>query len=238
MEYHYVYLIEEIDTSKKYIGVRTCENRLPVDDIGHHYFSSSTNNEFIANQRKNPLNYRYIVLEELLTRKEAMIYENRIHHEKDVGGNNSYYNRINAPINGFNSKGLVWSDESRKKRCGEGNPMYGKHSAKYNTGYKIEYENKEYTAKVLAVKLGYSAITIRKWACENKNGLTKLEKSGFEDRKGFKHTSEAKEKIASSSLKMHSDRDDKTKKIIHEKISKAQLGVAKPRFQKKKILSF
>lgn len=45
-KYHYTYQITEINTNKKYIGLRS-SNIMPNDDIGIHYLSSSSNKEFI-----------------------------------------------------------------------------------------------------------------------------------------------------------------------------------------------
>ena len=43
---NYVYLITQISTNKKYIGVRSCD--IPIeDDLGKIYISSSTDESFI-----------------------------------------------------------------------------------------------------------------------------------------------------------------------------------------------
>ena len=45
-KYQYVYMITELSTNMKYIGVRG-SNFLPEQDLGVNYFSSSSNKEFI-----------------------------------------------------------------------------------------------------------------------------------------------------------------------------------------------
>ena len=44
-KYQYVYMITELSTNMKYIGVRG-SNFLPEQDLGVNYFSSSSNKEF------------------------------------------------------------------------------------------------------------------------------------------------------------------------------------------------
>lgn len=48
---NYVYLVTELDTGKKYIGVRSC-NIDPIEDLGKKYYTTSSNKQFIINQKK------------------------------------------------------------------------------------------------------------------------------------------------------------------------------------------
>ena len=104
--YHYTYLITELDTGKKYIGVKSC-NEHPSENIGLKYFSSG-DKEFIENQKKKPDNYTYEVLSMWNTREEANLEESRLHLLYDVQNDESFYNKINAPNTGkFSTLGMV-----------------------------------------------------------------------------------------------------------------------------------
>ena len=55
-KFHYTYCITELNSRRKYIGVRSSDID-PLMDIGVNYFSSSSNKEFIDNQKYNHNNY-------------------------------------------------------------------------------------------------------------------------------------------------------------------------------------
>lgn len=55
---HYVYRITNIKLNKHYYGTRTSKNKTPEEDIGYIYFSSSSDKEFLKDQKDNPLNYK------------------------------------------------------------------------------------------------------------------------------------------------------------------------------------
>lgn len=105
-KYHYVYLIKNIVTDKKYIGVHSSDVP-PVEDIGIHYFSSSTDLEFLKDQKENPGCYSYhVIRDDFKTREEAEECERYMHAKIDVARNEDYYNLCNAPV-GFNGYGRV-----------------------------------------------------------------------------------------------------------------------------------
>ena len=58
---YYTYRITNIIEGKHYYGVRST-NTIPKDDLGIKYFSSSTNKEFIKDQKTNPQNYKYKII--------------------------------------------------------------------------------------------------------------------------------------------------------------------------------
>ena len=62
MQYHYTYRITNILLKLHYYGVRTSKDILPKKDLGIKYFSSSTNKEFIKDQKSNPQNYKYKII--------------------------------------------------------------------------------------------------------------------------------------------------------------------------------
>ncbi len=105
-QYSYTYCITNLITNKKYIGVRSC-NTKPEDDLGKIYFSSSSNREFMRDQKYNYKNYLYQVLNIFYTRKEAELNEIELHELYDVRNNEEYLNEYNASFVGFNSLGKV-----------------------------------------------------------------------------------------------------------------------------------
>ena len=52
LQKHYVYRITNIILKKYYYGVRSCRIE-PKKDLGHKYFSSSTDKLFIQDQKRN-----------------------------------------------------------------------------------------------------------------------------------------------------------------------------------------
>lgn len=102
-KFHYVYLIEEISTNKKYIGSRS-SLKTPEEDLGKKYFSSSTIKEFIQRQKTNPEDYSYTILEVFESRPLANEYEYNLLKSNDVRNNESFYNR-----GVFGNKGLYCS---------------------------------------------------------------------------------------------------------------------------------
>ena len=108
---HYVYVITELSTSMKYIGVRSCKI-LPEHDLGIKYFSSSRNKDFIKNQKdckkKNIINYKYEILSVHDTRKSACNEEIRLHELYNVDHDCMFYNRTKAASIGFDSHGKIY----------------------------------------------------------------------------------------------------------------------------------
>ena len=60
--YHYLYRITNLVENKHYYGIRTSKDTLPHQDLGVKYFSSSTDKDFIQDQKDHPENYRYTVV--------------------------------------------------------------------------------------------------------------------------------------------------------------------------------
>lgn len=144
-KYHYVYRIKNIISNKHYYGCRST-NTLPTNDLGIKYFSSSTDNEFISDQRANPRNYKYIVVRLFNTRVEAMSFETMLHNKFNVGRNPNFYNKVKQTSIGFDTSGITLITEEQRKiksekwkldnpnnyrdSSGINNPMYGS----YRTG--------------------------------------------------------------------------------------------------------
>ena len=98
MKFHYTYMITELSTNMKYIGVRSCNIEIDYD-IGKQYFSSSRNKEFVTSQKLNNSNYKYDVLSTHETREAANYNETILHSLYDVSCSPDFYNRTNASMN-------------------------------------------------------------------------------------------------------------------------------------------
>jgi len=94
-KFHYVYRITNKVLNKHYYGVHSCNN-LELEGIGVEYFSSSTDMEFIKDQKENLQNYKYKIVKQFKTRQEANEYEELLHNKFDVANNNSFYNKHNS----------------------------------------------------------------------------------------------------------------------------------------------
>jgi hypothetical protein len=103
---HYTYQIVELSTNKKYIGVRSSDIE-PHLDIGHVYFSSSSDIKFIKRQKEFPNDYEYIVLSIHESREDANKEEMYLHEKYDVASSINFYNIVNSGSINFNSVGMV-----------------------------------------------------------------------------------------------------------------------------------
>ena len=95
MKYHYTYRITNIKEGMYYYGVHSCDC-LPKEDIGIKYLSSSTNINFIKDQKENPHNYKYKIVKIFNTRKEANKHEELLHKKFNVIFNEKFYNKWNS----------------------------------------------------------------------------------------------------------------------------------------------
>lgn len=120
--YHYVYRITNIQLRKHYYGVRSSELP-PQDDLGKVYFSSSTDKDFLQEQKDNPNLFKYIIVKVFKTRKEANEFEYYLHKRFNVGINENFYNRAMATSSGFGNYGIPNTPESNEKRS---NSLKGK----------------------------------------------------------------------------------------------------------------
>ena len=100
MQFHYTYRITNNKLNKHYYGVRSSRLQ-PIDDLGIKYFSSSSDKEFIKDQKDNPQDYRYKVIKIFKTRKNAIDLEIKLHAKFNVDINESFYNRAKQTSNKF-----------------------------------------------------------------------------------------------------------------------------------------
>ena len=105
-KFNYVYLITELSSNRKYIGVRSCDISIE-NDLGKIYKSSSSDLDFINRQKVNKNDYTYTLLSNYDTRIEAVNEEIRLHNLYDVDVNNKYFNKVKSVATDFTCFGMV-----------------------------------------------------------------------------------------------------------------------------------
>ncbi len=137
MKYHYAYRITNKELNRHYYGVRTSKVE-PNLDLGVKYFSSSSDKEFIQNQKENQNNYKYKIIKIFNSRNEAMKLEIKLHNKLNVGVNKSFYNKSKQTSSGFDMSGRKHTKKTKIKmsknkklfhpmlgRTGNKSPIYG-----------------------------------------------------------------------------------------------------------------
>ncbi len=114
MNYHYVYRITNKIQNKHYYGVRSSKIE-PKLDLGIKYFSSSSNKEFILDQKENFLTYKYKIIKKFNSKEEAIKLEIKLHKKFNVGINESFYNKSIQTSTGYDRTGISHSVEAKKK---------------------------------------------------------------------------------------------------------------------------
>lgn len=148
---NFVYLIWHKITHKKYIGTKST-NKEPYDVIGKRYFSSSTDKDFINEQREHPENFRYKVLKNFDNRDDAIKLECELHKKYNVVSSDEFYNLSAQKCTGFDITGLKLGKEhnptygrkrteEEKKHISEGTKRAMK---QYNCGEHLSETSKKY----------------------------------------------------------------------------------------------
>jgi len=92
MKHYYVYRISNKIINKHYYGVRSSIKE-PKLDLGFKYFSSSSDKEFMQDQKDNPSDYKYKVIKTFNSYVEASEYEIMLLRKFKVTKNESFYNK-------------------------------------------------------------------------------------------------------------------------------------------------
>jgi len=151
---HYVYRITNIKFNKHYYGTRTSKNRIPEEDIGYIYFSSSHDKEFIKDQKENPQDYKYKVIKKFNTRKKALELEIKLHNKFNVAINESFYNRSKQSSTSFDTAGIKpWNKGGSNHQEGQ------KRSLETKQRLSEAAKNRKITKKVIE---GYKKQSIEK----------------------------------------------------------------------------
>ena len=111
--YHYTYIIRNKITREYYIGRRSC-NKLPSEDLGKCYFSSSTNKDWISFQKQYPQLFDYQIYKIFDNLQDMILSEVILHAIWQVKDDPLAINKSNATVDKFDCTGLKWTDEQRK----------------------------------------------------------------------------------------------------------------------------
>jgi len=141
---YYTYLITNTKQNKYYIGSRQCEVD-PIKDIGVKYFSSSTDKDFIQDQKQNPDDYKYRVLMLFTSREDAFLCEMELHETYKASSNPSFYNRANCTSTGFNTSGTVpvKDKDGNTMRVPLDDPRYKSGELVHNTSGTVTVKDKD-----------------------------------------------------------------------------------------------
>ena len=184
---HYVYRITNTQENKHYYGVRSSKIN-PKLDLGIKYFSSSSDKEFINEQQENRHIFKYKIVKQFDSRKEAVCLEIKLHNKFDVAKNESFYNRAKQTSTGFDPTRTKISEETKKK------------ISIANKGKKQSEEQKQNKSKsMLGRKLPESTKENMKKAHQNRSKDNEEKRCNkiSEKMKGIKRSAETKEKMSS-----------------------------------------
>jgi hypothetical protein len=112
---HYTYRITNVEENKFYYGCRSSAIE-PQNDLGFKYFSSSTDKNFIKDQKENPHYYKYKIIRSFATRKSAELFETKLHEKFQVQIHDSFYNKAINTKMGFSVVGRKQTPEHIEKR--------------------------------------------------------------------------------------------------------------------------
>lgn len=226
---YYTYRITNTKHNKHYYGSRQCDCN-PKDDIGVLYFSSSTDCDFISDQKSNQDDYKYKVIRVYLDRQSALNMEIKLHNKFDVKNNINFYNKANQTSNGFTvtkevgqkiSKSLSGKSSNKKGKSLE--DIVGKEKALKIKAKLSLPKTKEHRKKLSESHYG------KKLSDEHKSNIGKASK-------GRVRTEEHRKKLSISKLNNHHAKDKTWEEIygtekavaLKETFSKSRIGKSKP----------
>lgn len=110
-KYHYNYVITNLNNHMRYVGVRSC-SCWPTEDI--KYWGSCNNlKESILKEGKEWFKKEILAIWD--TRELAVEHEIRLHNHFEVGANPMFYNKSKQTNTGFDTTGIIVTEETRKK---------------------------------------------------------------------------------------------------------------------------
>lgn len=120
-KFHYTYRITNKEENKHYYGVRSCSTH-PKEDLGVRYLSSSTDSEFISQQKHHPEKFKYKIIL-ISDRAKCAALEVRLHKKFNVGASKEFYNKAIQTSSSFTTHGNTMRDrtlyEFHNKKTGE-----------------------------------------------------------------------------------------------------------------------
>ena len=185
-KYHYTYRITNILLKMYYYGTRST-NLNPKDDLGIKYFSSSSDKEFIQDQKENPQNYKYKIIHIYDNRKSAIEMEIKLHNKFNVGISEKFYNRAKQTSTGFDTTGMSFQFSEEHKRKMSSSSIGRKHTEETKDKISIINKGRKHTEE-----------TKDKISIANKGKIKSLEtRSKLSiSNKGKIRTEETKDKIS------------------------------------------
>lgn len=203
-----VYRITNILTQKHYYGYKSCSKRDPKEIIGKTYFSSSSDKEFIKEQKNHPERFRYKIVARFKTKEEALEREIRLHVMFDVGRNKSFYNRSKQTSKKFDVTGFRHSEETKKRisSAGRGRPHTMEHRNRISESLRGT-KHSELTRSNMREAKKRSPMTE-----EGRRKLSEL-------KRGKRLSEETRKKMSDSKIgKKRGPASDETKKKISESL--------------------
>jgi hypothetical protein len=204
MEY-YVYRITNKKYGLHYYGVRSTDID-PIKDLGILYFSSSSDKAFVSDQRENPQDYKYKIINVFDTMEEALALEIKLHTKFNVKIHEKFYNRANQTTTGFDRTGVKASKETKQRMSVAATGVKVSEETKLKqsisrTGRKLSIEHKEKISKALVGRT-VSAETKAKISKANsgKKRSEEQRKQFSEAHVGITHSEETKKKMSKSKI--------------------------------------
>jgi hypothetical protein len=197
-QYHYTYQIINLLNKISYIGLRT-SNIEPEKDLGHKYFSSSTDSLFMKEQIEYPLNFKYEILNVFDNRLEAINDEMRLHEMYDVGSNPMFYNKQKQGSHVIDFTGKNHTEDSKIK-IGVASKERGiSDKARENLQWhgKNRKRTEEEKKKMANAKLGNTNASGKR-SEEVKRKISEAKKGKESSFKGKTHSIESKKKMSNA----------------------------------------
>lgn len=209
MKYHYVYRITNKIKNKHYYGVRS-SYLLPKEDLGHYYFSSSTDSEFINEQHEHPENFKYKIVKVFNNRKEAELYEKFIHEKFHVSDNEHFYNKAISTLLGFSVEGTKQSEEHIRKRVQSRKEHY-QYKRTFEEIYGVENAKKR-KQKLSDVHKGNTYSVGRKLSESHKKKISEALYKRYENKEFLENFKITMQKVTSSE-----EYKENMKMILHKR---------------------
>lgn len=230
---HYTYKITNLLNGRSYIGVRSTYLS-PSNDLGILYYSSSSDIDFINEQKDYPSKFIYEIIEVFSNRKDALKHEIELHNLYDVANNEMFYNRSKQTSHAIDFTGCHHNEES-KKRIGVASTARGisdkaKENLKWHRENRIRTE--EERLKMSIAKLNNTNAAGERDDDFKRSRSLKMKSNNF--MKGKKHSDQSKQKMSLAKLGDNNPKywsgktmDDETKAKISESRKGKNMGPCK-----------
>ncbi len=177
--FHYVYRITK---DKHYYGSRV-SSVIPKNDIGKKYFTSGV---LCEDFKRNMVDYKIKIIKIFDNTRDKILFESYLHYKLNVKDNNAFANKSNQTPFGFDTTGVILSEEYKKRisitNTGIGNPFYNK-------------KHTEKTVQKMKTAKSFKSVRLSK--------STRLKMSKSKSKKRVPHTKERRDNISKSHIGSH-----------------------------------